>query len=877
MSQHESSPNRSIRELEREARFFAASLDLFVIVDLQGIIRLVNSPMERILGRSPSEVLGRLVFDFILPEDHQRVRDRIRASGNGEETVDFECRCVHRDGSLRWLACSCPPASPGEDELLVVCHDVTEQKRLQLELLAWKNRYDAAAQASGNVLYEWDVATERIAWGRNASSMFGVADEEVDGGLNAWMQRIHPDDRAKASRAYEQARADRLPIHLEYRVQRRDGACIHVRDDAQFARNGDVLSDKLIGCLKDVSEHRWAEERFRQLVETAPTGIILVDADGRIVFMNPQAELQFGYTADELQGQEIELLIPERFHQGHRGARAKYLQTPVPRPIGTGSPLCGRHKDGHEFPVDVALTPMMMQNRRMVACTVVDLSEKIETQKALTESDRRLDQILDNATAVVYLKDARGRYLLINRQFEILFNVSRTQVVGRTDHDIFPRELADAFRANDRRVLESGDVLKVEEIAPHDDGPHTYISVKFPLRDSEGIVYAIAGISTDISDRVRDHHQVERVQRRMELILNSIGEGIFGVDRDGKVTFSNPAAKDMLGKTAVEMIGGVHFVEVPQTQMDGSPVQIEENPIQAALRTGQVHEVHDKMFLRRDGTPFPVEYRSTPLEERGQLVGAVVTFRDTTERSRRIRTEQELQAARRVQQHLYPKSSPQLPGFDVAGAVFPASEACGDYFDFIPLSKSTLALVVGDVAGHGLGPALQMVQTRAYLRAMLGGGIPPAEAIHKLNMLLTEDTPQEAFVTLFMAVVDAQQRSLVYVGAGHEARLLRASGVVETLPSTGLVLGVVPDAPLRRGGPKTLASGDLLLILTDGVLEAISPRKELFGWDRTMEAVRRNRNQSAKEIIDALFAAVCEFCPGQKQHDDVTVLVAKAL
>jgi PAS domain S-box-containing protein len=877
MSQHESSPNRNIRELEREARFFAASLDLFVILDLQGIIRLANAQFERTLGHTPSEAAGRPVFEFVAQEDHQRVRDQIQASANGQETVDFECRCVHRDGSLRWLACSCPPVSPGEDELLVVCHDITDQKKLQLELLAWKNRYDAAAQASGNVLYEWDTASERIARGSNAARMFGVSPGELGDGLDAWMQRIHPDDRGNAVRAYDQARADRRPIHLEYRVQRFDGNYIHVRDDAQFLRDGDRPSDRLIGCLKDVSEHRWAEERFRRLVETSPTGIILVDADGRIAFANPQAELQFGYSADELQGAEIELLIPQRFHQQHRQARAKYLRAPSTRPIGTGSLLWGRRKDGHEFPVDIALTPMTTQDRWMVVCTIVDLSEQVHAKKALTESDRRLDQILDNATAVVYLKNAAGRYLLINRQFEELFQVTRTQVVGKTDYDIFPREMADAFRANDQRVLASGEVLKVEELAPHGDGPHTYISVKFPLRDSEGLVYAIAGISTDISDRVRDHQQVERVQRRMELILNSIGEGIFGVDRDGKVTFSNPAAKVMLGKTPKQEMGGAHFVEVPQTQMDGTPVREEDNPIQAALRSGLVHEADDKMFLRQDGTPFPVEYRSTPLEEHGQLVGAVVTFRDATERIRRIRTEQELQAARRVQQHLYPKSAPQLPGFDVAGAVFPASEACGDYFDFIPLPNKMLALVVGDVAGHGLGPALQMVQTRAYLRAMLGGGIPPAEAVHKLNMLLTEDTPQEAFVTLFMAVVDAQQRSLVYVGAGHEARLLRASGVVENLESTGLVLGVIPDAPLRRGGPKFLASGDILLILTDGVLEALSPRKELFGWERTLETIRRNRSRSAKEIIDSLYAAVCEFCPGQKQNDDVTVLVAKAL
>jgi phosphoserine phosphatase RsbU/P len=170
-----------------------------------------------------------------------------------------------------------------------------------------------------------------------------------------------------------------------------------------------------------------------------------------------------------------------------------------------------------------------------------------------------------------------------------------------------------------------------------------------------------------------------------------------------------------------------------------------------------------------------------------------------------------------------------------------------------------------------------MVQTRAYLRAMLSGGMPPVEVMAKLNMLLIEDTPQEAFVTLFLAIVDARQRGFVYIGAGHEARLLRASGMVETLESSGLVLGIVPEAPLRRVGPKILSPGDILIILTDGILEAQSPKRELFGWQRTLDTIYQNRTESASDIIQSLYDAVCRFGPGQRQHDDVTVLIAKVL
>lgn len=618
MSESKPIPDRDNRALHQEARFFQVSLDLFVILDLRGTIRRVNPRLQAILGYKPEEVVGLSIFDFLLPEDHQRVREAIDAAANGREIVDLECWSVHQNGSIRRFVCSCPPIAPSDDDLLVVCRDITEN---------------------------WH-----------------------------------------------------------------------------------------------------AEQRFRKLVDASPTGIILVDADGCIAFANPQAEQQFGYSSDEMVGKRVELLMPQEYHQQHRQAWAEYQAVLEPRTIGSRPSLRARHQDGHEFSVDIALTPIVMQGRSMVACTIVDLSEREAAQKALAERDGRLKQVMDNAMAIMYLKNAAGRYLFINRQFEELFKVTQRQVIGKTDYDVFPPEIAEAFRANDQRVLDTGEVSRVEEIAPHEDGLHTYVSVKFPLRNSESQIYAVGGISTDITDRVQ-----------------------------------------------------------------------------------------------------------------------------------RARYEHELQAARRVQQHLYPRKAPELEGFDVAGAVFPATEACGDYFDYIPLSESLMALVIGDVAGHGPGPALQMVETRTYLRAMLALGASPIEAVGKLNRLLVEDTPQEAFVTLFLAVLDVRQHGFMYVAAGHKARLMRASGTVEELPSTGLALGILQDAPLRQEGPKGLNSGDVLLMLTDGFLETHSPQKELFGWQRTLEILRSHRHESAQDMIDSLYAATCDFGASQWHQDDLTVLIAKAL
>src|ERR1700682_3501101 len=112
----------------------------------------------------------------------------------------------------------------------------------------------------------------------------------------------------------------------------------------------------------------------------------------------------------------------------------------------------------------------------------------------------RLQAIMDNCTACIYLKDLEGRYLYINRQFETLFHISRQSILGKTDFEVFPAVHAAAFRANDLKVLEAQKHMEWEEIAPHDDGPHDYVSLKFPMRDAAGAIYGVCGISSDITE-----------------------------------------------------------------------------------------------------------------------------------------------------------------------------------------------------------------------------------------------------------------------------------------------------------------------------------------------------------------------------------------
>ncbi|MFF5206188.1 ATP-binding protein [Streptosporangium sp. NPDC000396] len=140
-----------------------------------------------------------------------------------------------------------------------------------------------------------------------------------------------------------------------------------------------------------------------------------------------------------------------------------------------------------------------------------------QAERQMREDRDQLLEVIDGTSAVIYMRDHEGRYLLVNREYERLFNVRREDLVGLTDHDLFPKEIADEFRANDLRALAQGSPIMMEEIAPQPDGPHSYVTVKYPIGGKNGRSSSICGISTDITDLKRAEEQVRRLNTELEL------------------------------------------------------------------------------------------------------------------------------------------------------------------------------------------------------------------------------------------------------------------------------------------------------------------------------------------------------------------------
>jgi len=240
-------------------------------------------------------------------------------------------------------------------------------------------------------------------------------------------------------------------------------------------------------------------------------------------------------------------------------------------------------------------------------------------------------------------------------------------------------------------------------------------------------------------------------------------------------------------------------------------------------------------------------------------------------------TSEEYRLAGEIQQRLFPSESPTLPGFDVAGSLYPAKSTAGDYFDFVPMTDDCLGVVVGDVSGHGMGPALLMSETRACLRTLAQGCSDVGDILTQTNRVLVADTDDFHFVTLAMARIDPRDRSLVYASAGQRGYLLRAAGPVEVLDSTSVPLGVVAETVVPTRGPLPLEAGDLFTFFTDGVNEGESRIRTRFGANRALEVILEARRESAKEITKRLYDETCRFRHRKPQNDDITIVVVKVL
>src|SRR5215217_6815269 len=381
-------------------------------------------------------------------------------------------------------------------------------------------------------------------------------------------------------------------------------------------------------------ELRKSEARYRTVLDAAFDAIVTITPDGIIRWFNRGAERIFGYRAEEAIGQLVTLLMPERYRDLCVAGLHRYLRTGEARVVGGTTELVGLRKDGSEFPIEMSLGETHENRERLFTGVIRDVTERKRTEDALREMRDRFRSVFDHAPIGVAMVSLEGRYLQVNRSLCEILGYTEEELQALTWREItHPDDLA-ASSAYARRIVE-GEFPRyhLEKRFLLADSHTVWASLSVSLvRDSESEPLYFVSQIQDVTERKKVEEALERLSHQHEKVLEAAGEGIFGLDLHGNVTFVNPAASDMTGWSTQDLLGRPMHNLVHHTKPDGTPYPSEECPIYAAFTTGTTHSRDDEVFWRKDGTSFPVEYTSTPIFEDGEIVGAVVTFRDITER-----------------------------------------------------------------------------------------------------------------------------------------------------------------------------------------------------------------------------------------------------
>ena len=238
--------------------------------------------------------------------------------------------------------------------------------------------------------------------------------------------------------------------------------------------------------------------------------------------------------------------------------------------------------------------------------------------------------------------------------------------------------------------------------------------------------------------------------------------------------------------------------------------------------------------------------------------------------------EKELDVAREIQTSFLPARAPQVPGWQIAAYWRSARRVGGDFYDFMVLNNGNVGLAIADVADKGVPAALFMALSRTLMRATTMSGRSPADALRRTNELIIADAHSDLFVTIFYGLLNPKRAFFSYANAGHNPPIWYKAdtGEVEYLTAHGIALGVVPEVNLKEGRI-TLGLGDIVVLYTDGVTEALNAAGEEFGAKRLEAIVRANADQAADEVVQAIQAAVESFVGDEPPFDDLTLVIAK--
>jgi PAS domain S-box-containing protein len=392
---------------------------------------------------------------------------------------------------------------------------IAERKQVEEALQRSEDLLAQGQSISHTGSFGWKVSSGEIHWSDETYKIFGY-DCEVKPTLELIFQRIPPDDRESVQQTIERDINERANLDFEHRLLMPDGSVkyLHVLARALQPSPGKL---EYVGVVTDVSQRKQAEEKFRGFLESAPDAMLVMNRDGKIVLVNAQVEKLFGYQRNELLGQEVEILVPERFRGSHPHRRKEFFDRPQVRPMGAGLQLYGQRKDGTEFPVEISLSPLETEEGTLVSAAVRDVTERTRSEEALRRSESYLAEAQRlTRTGSGAWRVAGDEALYLSDEWFRLYGFDPKQGLSAWKarlQRMHPEDRARVLEAKDRAIREKSD-YEVEYRIVLPDGTLKYNhTVGHPVLNRSGEVEQFVCTWMDITERKRAEEERERLRQ----------------------------------------------------------------------------------------------------------------------------------------------------------------------------------------------------------------------------------------------------------------------------------------------------------------------------------------------------------------------------
>ena len=634
----------------------------------------------------------------------------------------------------------------------------------------------------------------------------------------------------------------------------------------------------LIQCLKPDNDVLV----MSRVVEQSTSAIMITDRNGCIEYINPKFTALTGYTADELLGQNPKILqsgnMPKEHYQSmwkaltHHGEWQGEIQN--------------THKNGNVYWVRESISAIKNSMGEITHFLAIedDITRRKAVESALTESVERFRQMAELSGEWLWEQDPEGYYLYSSSAVMQILGFSQEQIIGRH----YTALLTTQDKESQTVFSTSHHAFKaLINHYQHKDGHQVLTeSTGLPIFDADGKLLKWRGVDRDITARMHFQTALIESEKRTRLIIDSSMNAIVIMDSDGLITDWNHSAEKIFGWSANEAIGQ----RLDRLIMPERFHKAHHQGLQNYLHTGVwpiLNQQTEQITKRRDGSEFPIELSVSPLKVGNAYIFSCfihdISGRKSAEQQIRQAhinlaiAQNEIKIAQEIQATLSPSTPIKTNDFEITGFCVPADKVGGDYYDYFFRHDTLLDIVIADVSGHSIGPALFMVETRSALRAQNNPSATPAETLGLLNNFLFVDLDHsDYFITLFYLQVDLEQHRLSYANAGHPPPLLfnGTRATFKELDADGLIVGIQQNVVFEEKS-LPLTAGDVILFYTDGLIEAENAHQEFFGLERVKTIFCQNAQLTPQAIMDALFAELQQFCQRTSFTDDITLMVFK--